>query len=120
MQDTVNQETVAAAAARPLDFSPRERAIYVRAMVARCEKYKTEGLSSDAVKERLPEFARDYPNLFETVMGTEAYHKQSLVTMLALLDRMGEGELSQHQASVIVGQRLVQSYVKPQLEQTNN
>jgi hypothetical protein len=57
-----------------------------------------------------------YPKLFEAVTGTEEYHKNSLQTMLAMLDRMGDGDLSQHQASVIVGQRLVQTFVKPQLQ----
>jgi hypothetical protein len=35
--------------------------------------------------------------------------------MLAMLDRMGEGSLSQHQASIIVGKKLVDRYVTPQL-----
>jgi len=119
--DNLEPNSVRAAAAeaatRPTQFSPKERAAYVRAMINRCEAYKTSGLDSNAVKERLPEFARDYENLFEAVMSNESYHKQSVTTMLTLLDRMGEGELSQHQASVIVGQRLVQTFVKPQLEQ---
>lgn len=119
--DNLNPEGIQAAAAeaatRQHTFSAKERAAYVRAMVNRCEAYKTDGLSTEAIKERLPEFARDFPHLFESVTGTEEYHKKSLQTMLTLLDRMGEGDLSQHQASVIVGQRLVQTFVKPQLEQ---
>ena len=35
--------------------------------------------------------------------------------MLAMLDRMGEGNISQHQASVIIGKKLVDRYVTPQL-----
>ena len=119
--DQLNPDSVQAAAAeaatRQHTFSAKERAEYVRAMVRRCEAYKADGLSVDAITERLPEFARDYPELFKAVTGTEAYHKNSLQTMLAMLDRMGEGDLSQHQASVIVGQRLVQTFVKPQLQQ---
>jgi len=34
------------------------------------------------------------------------HDKQLLTTMIAMLDRMGEGSLTQHQASMIVGQRL--------------
>jgi hypothetical protein len=101
---------------RETAFPAKERAIYVRAMVSRCESYKERGLDAEQIKERLPEFARDYPHLFETVLSSEPWSRQSLHTMLALLDRMGEGEMSQHQASVIVGQRLVQTFVKPQLE----
>jgi hypothetical protein len=32
-----------------------------------------------------------------------------------MLDRMALGQLSQHEASVIIGQRLVDNFVKPQL-----
>jgi hypothetical protein len=105
------------AAARQHTFNAEERATYVRSMVKRCEAYKADHLSADAIKERLPEFARDYPTLFEVIMGTEEFHKNSLQTMLSMLDKMGEGNLSQHQASVIVGERLVQTFVKPQLAQ---
>ena len=111
------QAAAAEAATRQHTFSEKERAAYVRAMVKRCESYKEDGLSTEAIKERLPEFARDYPHLFEAVTSSEEYHKNSLQTMLAMLDRMANGDLSQHQASVIVGQRLVQTFVKPQLQQ---
>ena len=35
--------------------------------------------------------------------------------MLAMLDSMGDGKISQHQASIIVGKNLVDKYVTPQL-----
>ena len=39
--------------------------------------------------------------------------------MLALLERMGEGSLSQHQASVIVGKKLADQYITPQVNEQN-
>lgn len=111
------QRAAAEAAQKETAFPAKQRAEYVRAMVNRAETYKADGLGKEEITERLPEFARDYPHLFETVLGDEPYHKNSLTTMLAMLDKMGEGDLSQHQASVIVGQRLVQTFVKPQLQQ---
>jgi hypothetical protein len=114
------QEDAAIAATRETAFPAKERAEYVRAMVKRADTYKKDGLSLEQIKERLPEFARDYPNLLEAVTGDEPYHKQTLTTMLAMLDRMGEGSLTQHQASVIVGQRLVQTFVKPQIQPNSN
>lgn len=111
------QDAAAAAANDQHTFPAKERAAYVRAMVKRCEDFIAQGMNADTIKEKLPEFARDYPTLFETVVSTEPYHKNSLKTMLAMLDRMGEGSLSQHQASVIVGERLLQTFVKPQLSQ---
>lgn len=111
------QEAATAAANDQHTFPAKERATYVRAMVKRCEDFMAQGMNADTIKEKLPEFARDYPTLFETVVSTEPYHKNSLKTMLAMLDRMGDGSLSQHQASVIVGERLLQTFVKPQLSQ---
>jgi hypothetical protein len=104
------------------DLSPgeaRDRVRYVRAMVAKCEEMKLEFASTEAIKAAVPDFVRDYPNLFEAVISTEPYHKQSLKTMLAMLDRMAEGTLKQHQASVIVGERLVETFVKPQMSPQN-
>jgi hypothetical protein len=36
--------------------------------------------------------------------------------MLAMLEKMGNSELDQNQASVIVGQRLHDVYIKPKME----
>ena len=38
-----------------------------------------------------------------------------LNAMLVMLDKIGDGSVSQHEASVIIGQRLVDRFVKPQL-----
>ena len=35
--------------------------------------------------------------------------------MLAMLDRMGEGNISQHQASIIIGKKLVDKFINPEL-----
>ncbi len=101
------------------DLTPgeaKDRVRYIRAMVAKCERRRDRLLTPDEIKAEVPEFARDYPHLFEAVVSTEPYSKQSLKTMLAMLDRMAEGTLKQHQASVIVGERLVQTFVKPQMQ----
>lgn len=110
-------ERMAEAANRPLDFLPKQRAQYVRDSIALVEVYQTQGLSTEQIKERVPTFVKDYKNLFEMVTQPGGYNKQSLKTMLAMLDRMGSGELSQHQASVIVGQRLADTYIKPNLQE---
>lgn len=109
-------ERMAEAATRPLDFQPKERAQYVRDSIALVEQYQTQGLTTEQIKEKVPTFVRDYKNLFEMVTQPGGYNKQSLKTMLALLDRMGTGELTQHQASVIVGQRLADTYIKPSVQ----
>ena len=110
-------ERMAEAATRPLDFQPKERAQYVRDCIELVEQYQKDGFTTQEIKDKVPTFVRDYKNLFEMVTQPGGYNKQSLKTMLAMLDRMGTGELTQHQASVIVGQRLADTYIKPNIQQ---
>ena len=106
------QESLAEAQTRSLDFPAAERAAYVRTMVKRTSDYKAEGRTVDQIKELLPEFVRDYPHLFDMVTQQEGFDASSLQVMLAMLDRMGQGNLNQHQATVIVGERLAKKYIK--------
>lgn len=106
-------EALREAEVRPLDFPAAERAAYIRAMVKRAREYKSSGRSHFEIRELLPEFARDYPYLFDTVVQEESMDESNLNTMLSMLDRMGQGNLNQHQATVIVGQRLAKKYIRP-------
>ena len=98
---------------RSLDFPAAERASYVRTMVNRVKELQAAGRSTLEIKELLPEFRRDHPYLFEMITDHPDYDIGSLNTMLAMLDRMGQGSLNHHQATVIVGQRLAQKYIQP-------
>lgn len=106
-------ERMAEAANRPLDFQPKERAQYVRDSIALVEVYQQQGFSTEQIKEKVPTFVQHYKNLFDMITMPGGYNKQSLKTMLVMLDKMGAGELTQHQASIIVGQRLADTYIKP-------
>ena len=88
-------------------FPASDRATYVKDMVAKILTYKSVGDSTDTIRARLPEFVRDYPTLFDMVLDPK-YDPQMLNVMLTMLNRMGDGSLTQHQASVIVGQRLIE------------
>lgn len=114
------REAIRDAEKEKLKFLPNERAKYVRDTVALIEQYQSEGKTLDEIKKLVGTFVRDYKNLFEMITAPGGYDKQNLKTMLALLDRMGAGDLTQHQASVITGQRLAAKYIKPeQLEPSN-
>jgi hypothetical protein len=106
------EDSLREAESRSLDFPAAERSIYIRAMVKRTQELRAAGRSLDDIKTLLPEFVRDYPHLFETVTGSE-FDQNTLQTMLLMLDRMGEGQLNHHQATVIVGKRLAQKYIQP-------
>lgn len=119
MEDRKNiRDAIAEAESTPLGFTPKERAAYIRLMVATVTDLCQQGKQIEELQQQFPEFARDYKNLFETITCHSGYDKQNLKVMLALLDRMGDGQLSQHQASVIVGKKLADQYIKPVVETT--
>jgi hypothetical protein len=93
----------------------KARATYVKAQVERVKAMKGAGKSAEEIKAEVSRFAEDYPALFKMLMSSETFNEASLKTMLALLERMGTGEMSQHQASVVVGQRLHDVYIKPKM-----
>lgn len=107
------EEAIAEARERPLDFPAKERAAYVRAMVKRVKELQASGRTAYEIEQQLPEFKRDHPYLFEMITDNDSYDVASLNTMLAMLDRMGDGGLNHHQATVIVGQRLASKYIQP-------
>ena len=92
----------------------KARSIYVRDMLEKIKSLRAAGSTLDTIKEATGTFSSQYPGLFKMILG-DSYNDASLRTMLALLDRMGTGHLSQHQASVVVGQRLHDIYIKPKM-----
>lgn len=107
------EEATNEASSRSLDFDPNVRARFIREMITDIPRMMNQGLSEEQIREKVPEFAERYPELF-----TKIIQKQDLSpiqSMLAMLDRMGEGNITQHQASVIIGKKLVDKFVNPQL-----
>jgi hypothetical protein len=106
-------EATREAESRALDFDPNLRARYIRDMLRDIPAWQNQGLSEDEIKEKIPQFHERYPELFRKII-----QKQDLSpihSMLAMLDRMGEGNITQHQASVIIGKKLVDKFITPQL-----
>jgi hypothetical protein len=93
----------------------KARATYVKAQVEKVKTLKEAGKTVEEIKAEVSRFAEDYPALFKMLMTSENFNEASLKTMLALLERMGTGEMTQHQASVVVGQRLHDVYIKPKM-----
>jgi hypothetical protein len=107
------EQAAAEASSRSLDFDPNVRARFIREMLNDIPRWMAQGLTEDQIREKVPEFAEKYPELF-----TKIIQKQDLSpiqSMLAMLDRMGEGSITQHQASIIIGKKLVDKFVNPQL-----
>jgi DNA-binding ferritin-like protein (Dps family) len=110
------QQAVSEAEHAPIQFPAKERATYVQDMVKQVEEYQRQGYTQQQIKERMPEFSKAYKELFEMITRPGGYDKHTLKVMMSMLNQMGNGNMTQHQASVIVGKKLVDTFVKPQAE----
>lgn len=102
---------------RPLDFNPAERAALIRRMLDEIPAAMRREKREAVLKEQFKDFSEYYPELFKKILAKEDL--TPIRVMLAMLDRMADGSINQHQASVIVGERLVEKFVKPQLNGTS-
>jgi len=93
----------------------KARTVYLNDTIAKIKELKDAGKTEMEIRDELPRFVLDYPGVFKMLMKSETYNEGPLRTMLAMLSKMGTGELSQHEASVIVGQRLHDIYIKPKI-----
>jgi len=116
----VNRESISALAAeaesKPADFNAIERSSYLRKTIQQIKAMKASSVTytKDDIKSGFAEFADNYPGLFDMIMKPN-YDEKSLSLMINLLDKMGSGQTSQHQASIKVGQHLMNQYVNPVL-----
>jgi len=102
----------------PTLFSPRERSNYVRERVDEIRRLRALGQNDEQIKSAMGSFVTQYPTLFQ--MAVEPHFDESKFQfMLGVLDKMAGG-MTQHQAAVIVGQKLVDSYVKPMIDSKKN
>ena len=107
------KDAVAEAESKGLEYHPKERATYIRSMLQDIALWMSQGDSKDAIQERIPQFVESYPELFKKIITRQDL--APIQNMLNMLDKMGEGNLSQHQASIQIGKTLVDRYVTPQL-----
>lgn len=63
-------------------------------------------------RKQYTEFADKYPSLFQMACEPD-FDIKRLEFMLSMRDNVGNNRISQHQASVKVGENLFQQYVKP-------
>jgi predicted RNase H-like HicB family nuclease len=107
------EEATAEAEARPIDYDPKMRATTIRKMLEDIPLWMAQGDTEEVIRARIPEWVEQYPELFKKII-----QRQDLTpihAMLTMLDKMAVGGISQHQASVVVGKKLVDRFVTPQL-----
>ena len=108
------EEATAEAEARPLDYDPAARASYIRSMLVDIPSWQANGDSEEVIRTRVSDFVERYPELFKKII--EKADLTPINNMLVMLDQMGNGKINQHQASVVVGKKLVDRYITPHLK----
>lgn len=89
------------------------KSVRARRMIAAVE----EALQSETaaqVASRFSDEQVEFPKIFEMLL-TRNYRREFLEMMLQQLERVENGRVSQHDASISVGQVLVDEIVKPQI-----
>ena len=94
------------------------RSTFVRENITVVKSLKEEGKTAEEIAKEVPVFARDYPALYKMLFKIDIANEAALRTMLIMLDRMGRNEITQDQASGVVGQRLYDKYIKPNIDET--
>ncbi len=95
--------------------SEEPKSVQVRRMIDIVNAEKARGKTSKQIAEAHPEYERDFPRIFSLVNQNGNYPKDILEMMITQLEKIENGNRSQHDASVAVGSVLVDRFVKPQL-----
>ena len=114
--DTSSVSTLSSVAANePTQFNATERSAFLRVHIQQIRRMVQDRRTVDDIKSCFPEFTEQYPSLLEMLMRP-GYDERSLSMMINMLDKMGSNTTTQHEASIKVGQHLINAYVKPQLD----
>ncbi len=108
------QEALAESANRPLDFDAEARTVFLRNALLQVREMQTEGHSTEEIRKAIPLLSEKYPELFKKIT-TPGEDLTPLLGMLGLLEKIGTGDMTHHNASVIVGQALAEKYMPDNL-----
>jgi hypothetical protein len=86
----------------------------VRAMILDIED-AMKTMSPAQIASQFADYQKEFPSIFAMLLKKD-YRRDILAMMVDQLDKMEQGDLSQHNASVAVGTMLVDRIVKPQLK----
>jgi hypothetical protein len=91
-----------------------KRSIGARLMVNKINELHDKGASKEEIETTLAAEKAEYPKLFAMVLDP-GYSRVMLSSMLDQLEAVERGRKTTHEASVMVGTVLVNSFVRPKL-----
>jgi hypothetical protein len=103
------QTAMREAQSRELDFDPSSRIAFIKDHVRDIQKMIAEDATEREIRAKFPQFINSHPELFRKLWAREDI--SNLKSMIAMLEQMGSGHLTHHQASMIVGTRLAEKYL---------
>lgn len=103
------QSAMREAQSRALDFDPKTRTKFIKDHVRDIQRMIAADATESEIRAKFPQFVQSHPELFRKLWAREDI--SNLNSMLAMMEQMGSGNLSHHQASMIVGTRLAEKYL---------
>jgi hypothetical protein len=94
--------------------SKEKKSVRARRMIAEVEEALTKETAA-VVASQFANYQEEFPRIFEMLI-TRNYRREFLEMMLQQLERVEQGAVSQHDASIKVGTILVDEIVKPQIK----
>ena len=91
-----------------------KRSVGARALINAVRECRSRGLTPEEIEKELADQKEAYPRLFGMVLDP-GHSEAMLNAMLAQLEAVEVGAATTHNASVVVGTMLVNSFVRPKL-----
>lgn len=117
-QDTDNNEAKVVK-----EHMPNEEILsHCVALLNEIQNNENKKLSVDKLKEKMEKNFKKlndtYPSLFSMILEQKGtFEINKLIHMLGLTKKINKGELTQHGASVVIGQKYYDEYVKPKINE---
>jgi hypothetical protein len=108
------QEAMAESASRTLDFDPKERTEFLKTSFTKVMEMQREGASISELREAVPVLVERFPELFKKIT-TPGADLSPLHQMMAMLQKIGDGNITHHTASIKIGAELAEKYIPDNL-----
>ena len=84
------------------------------------EKYENVEQLTEKMIQRFPDLNMNHPSILKSACAGSMKDIKMLEFMISKVKKIKRNQITEHDASVEVGQRLVDEIVKPQIEKSKN